>query len=165
MLRKPWRVLNRLAKQTPTDWGDLIEAQIALVVAQLLVWTRPVGRFVEDVQLSSPGVQEPLSKRSKAWGEAFRTAVAIRRAADHSPLKPKCLVRAVALSRMLENRGIHGSRVRVGVQRKDGQFSAHAWVEVGQRMLGDDARHVESFAQLVDVQVVKSDLRGMLRTT
>jgi hypothetical protein len=45
--------------------------------------------------------------------------------------------------------------VRIGVRRLDGEFSAHAWVELGGRVLGDDARSVSSFAQLLDVSVVK----------
>ena len=70
-------------------------------------------------------------------------------------IRPKCLVRAVALCRMLEQRGIMGSRVRIGVRRIDGVFSAHAWVELGQHVLGDDIHRVSSFAQLFDVSVVK----------
>jgi hypothetical protein len=150
----PRRVMARLAEQDLADWNDLVDAQISLLIAQYLVWTRPKGRFVKDAQLDSPGVQEPVSLRSGMWRNAFRSAVAIRRVADHSLLKPRCLVRAVALSRMLEKRGITGSRVRVGVQQRGGEFSAHAWVELGQRVLGDDAQHVHSFAELVDLQVV-----------
>jgi hypothetical protein len=154
-MRKPQRIITRLARQSSAEWSDLIDAQRALVVAQLLVWTRPVGQFVEDVQRSSPGVQEPLGRNSKMWSDALRTALAVRRVADHGLLRPKCLVRAVALSRMLDQRGITGSRVRVGVRRIDGEFEAHAWVELGQRVLGDDALHVSSFAQLLDVKVVR----------
>ncbi len=155
---KPQRIFTRLARQSSAEWSDLIDAQMALVVAQLLVWTRPVGRFVEDVQNSSPGVQEPVPRHSKTWRDALRTALAVRRVADHGLLRPKCLVRAVALSRMLEQRGIAGSCVRVGVRRLDGEFGAHAWVELGQRVLGDDARHVSSFAPLLDVKVVKKHI-------
>jgi|SRR6478609_3702539 len=150
----PRRVMARLAEQDLADWNDLVDAQVSLLIAQYLVWTRPKGRFVKDAQLDAPGVQEPVSLRSGMWRNAFRSAVAIRRVADHSLLKPRCLVRAVALSRMLEKRGITGSRVRVGVQQRAGEFSAHAWVELGQRVLGDDAQHVRSFAELVDLQVV-----------
>jgi hypothetical protein len=155
MLRKSERIVTQLARQSSTEWSDLLEAQRALVVAQLLVWTRPVGRFVENVQHSAPGIQEPIARHSITWREALRTAQAVRRVADHGLLRPKCLVRAVALSRMLEQRGISGSRVRIGVRRIDGEFEAHAWVELGQRVLGDDERHVSSFAQLLDVKVVE----------
>jgi hypothetical protein len=148
------RTIARLADQDLVGWNDLVSAQVALLVAQYLVWTRPRGMFVKDAQLESPGVQEPISLRSDVWRNAFRAAVALRRVADHSLLKPKCLVRAVALSRMLEQRGIAGSRVRVGVQQQAGQFSAHAWVELGQRVLGDDAEHVRSFSELVDLKIV-----------
>jgi hypothetical protein len=151
---KPWQMLTRAARQTPADWSDLIEAQFAIIEAQLLIWTRPVGRFVSDAPTGSPDNREPLSGRSPEWRDAFRSARAVRMAADHGVLRPKCLVRAVALSRMLEKRGIRGSRVRVGVQQENGEFKAHAWVQLGQRVLGDDARHVATFARLLDVQAI-----------
>jgi hypothetical protein len=153
--RKRGSIITRLARQDSAEWSDLLQAQKALVIAQLLVWTRPVGRFVEDVRRFSPGVQEPISRSSITWRDALRTALAVRRAADNGLIRPKCLVRAVALSRMLDQRGIAGSRVRIGVRRTDGVFSAHAWVELGQHVLGDDVRNVSSFAQLLDVSVVK----------
>jgi len=155
VLQKPQSIFTRLARQNSADWSDLLQAQKALVIAQLLVWTRPVGRFVEDVRHVSPGVQEPISRSSTTWRDALRTSVAVRRAADNGLIRPKCLVRAVALCRMLEQRGIMGSRVRIGVRRIDGVFSAHAWVELGQHVLGDDIHRVSSFAQLFDVSVVK----------
>lgn len=145
-------MLTRAARQTPAEWSDLIEAQIAIITAQLLVWTRPLGRFVSDAPISSTGVRQPVSARSRR--DAFRTAKAVRRAANYGVIRPKCLVRAVALTRMLEKRGIYGSRIRVGVQRENGEFTAHAWVELGERVLGEDARHVATFARLLDVQAV-----------
>ena len=147
-------LIARLAKQDREEWRELIAAQLALLVAQFQVWTRPVGRFVEDVQHVAPGVQEPMRRNSKEWNEALRVARAVRRAADHGIVRPKCLVRAVAISRMLEQRGISGGRVRIGVRRVDGKFAAHAWVELGQRLLGDDVRHVRSFSELIDVKVI-----------
>lgn len=163
MLRKPVRLLRGLATQSADQWSDLIEAQIALIVAQVLVWTRPVGRFVEDVSVSAPEVQKPLSRYSPESRKAYHLALQLRRAADHGLLRPKCLVRSVALSRMLDKHGIHGAKVRVGVRRLDGQFAAHAWVELGQRVLGDDIGHVAGFAHLVDVQVLENDHARVMR--
>lgn len=152
------RLIGRLAPHSAGEWIALIEAQKALVIAQLLVWTRPVGRLVEDAQHVAPGLQEPIARYSTTWRDALRIAVSVRRAADHGLLRPKCLVRAVAVSRLLEQHGIKGSRVRIGVRRLNGIFSAHAWVELGQRVLGEDAEHVGSFAQLLDVKVVDNEL-------
>ncbi|MGH7603747.1 MAG: lasso peptide biosynthesis B2 protein [Gemmatimonadaceae bacterium] len=157
------RLLKGLARQSASEWSDLVEAQIALIVAQVLVWTRPVGRFVEDVSVASPGLQEPLNRRSRDWRDAYRMALQLRRAADHGIMRPKCLVRSVALSRMLDKHGIYGSRVRVGVRRLDGEFAAHAWVELGQHVLGDDIGHVAGFAQLVDVQLLTKDHPRVMR--
>ncbi len=152
------RLIARFAPHSAGEWIALIEAQKALVVAQFLVWTRPLGGLVEDAQHLSPGLQEPIARYSTTWRDALRIAVSVRRAADHGLLRPKCLVRAVALSRLLEQHGIEGSRVRIGVRRLNGVFSAHAWVELGQRVLGDDAGHVSSFAQLLDIKVVDNHL-------
>jgi hypothetical protein len=163
MTRKPVRLLRGLARQSAKQWSDLIEAQIALIVAQVLVWTRPVGRFVEDVSVRAPGLQPPMSRFSPEWHRAYHIALQVRRAADHGVMRPKCLVRSVALSRMLDKHGIQDSRVRIGVRRLDGEFSAHAWVELGQRVLGDDLGHVAGFAQLVDVQLLKKDHPPVMR--
>ena len=159
---RPQRLVMKLSRQSAADWRDLIAAQAALLMAQVQVWTRPVGRFVEDVQRVAPGLQAPISRNSREWGEALRIARAVRRVADNGLMKPKCLVRAVAINRVLESRGIKGSRVRIGVRRIDGNFSAHAWVELGQRLLGDDPRHVSTFAQLLDVKVLDNATKRSL---
>jgi transglutaminase superfamily protein len=50
-----------------------------------------------------------------------------------------CLTQALALHRLLARFG-YASVVQVGVQRCDGHFSAHAWVEhEGQSFLGSSA--------------------------
>jgi hypothetical protein len=86
---------------------------------------------------------------------AERIALAINRAATYGVFRPLCLVRAVALSRMLEARGMRGSRVRVGVRRRRGRFAAHAWVEYKSRVLGDHEDHVGTFAALDDVHLLR----------
>lgn len=141
--------LRKLAKLSPREWVELLQAQLALIAAQVLVWTRPTGKLVSggpppaaDV---GPAVLDP---------RAPRLALAVSRAADYGLFRPLCLVRAVALNRMLERRGIRGSRIRIGVRMRSGRFAAHAWVEYGHRVLGDSEAHVASFAELADVHLV-----------
>ena len=55
---------------------------------------------------------------------------------------------------LLERHGIRGSRVRVGVRMRNGRFAAHAWVEYGDRVLGDNEAHVGSFVELSEVHLV-----------
>jgi hypothetical protein len=85
---------------------------------------------------------------------AERLAVAVSRAGDYGVFRPLCLVRAVALNRLLERSGIRGSRIRIGVRMRRGRFGAHAWVEYGGRVIGDIPEHVESFAELADVRLL-----------
>jgi hypothetical protein len=148
------RRLGLLARQSPAQLADLLIAQATLVGAQLLVWIRPTGGLISEARPSDEAESAPLPG-PEAWQQAVRTAAAVRRAASYGVFRPRCLVRSVALNRMLERRGISGSRVRVGVQMHETRFAAHAWVELHGRVLGDDVRHTSSFKHLVDVQVAR----------
>lgn len=55
-------------------------------------------------------------------------AQAIARASFHSPFRPTCLERSLALLWMLGRRGVAGT-LRFGVRKSGGTFEAHAWVE------------------------------------
>jgi hypothetical protein len=54
---------------------------------------------------------------------------------------------------MLDSRGIDGAVVRVGVRRANGEFLAHAWVEIAGETLGDADEHVGSFVPLTNLDV------------
>ncbi len=101
----------------------------------------------EPVAPSLP-LDPPVLSRAEAL------ALAVGRAAEFGVFRPLCLVRAVALNRVLERHGITGSRVRVGVRMRNGRFAAHAWVEYGDRVLGDNEAHVGSFVELSEVRLV-----------
>lgn len=129
---------------------DVVEAQLALVRAQTLRWLRPLGEFVEV----TPGKGLPVSRASSAERRTSeRLASAINRATRYGLFRPVCLTRAVALSRMLDAHGIAGHRIRIGVRRDGGSFAAHAWVELGQRVLGDTVANTLSYAPLTQVSV------------
>ena len=129
---------------------ELVRAQVALIEAQVIVWTRPTGRLV-----TNDAVPRPAGDAGEIEPVAARIALAVNRAAAYGLFRPLCLVRAVALSRMLESRGLHGSQVRVGVRRRRGRFAAHAWVEYKNQVLGDQEAHVGTFAPLDDVQLLR----------
>ena len=79
--------------------------------------------------------------------------MAVVRAARFGVFRPQCLVRSVALSQMLADRRISGALLRVGVRRKNGEFSAHAWVELAGETLGDADDHVGSFVPMTNLDV------------
>src|SRR4051794_20902324 len=94
------------------EWRELAEAQLAILSAQMHVWCRPVGRLVTPSMQASSFVPWGPSERFAAerWGRA------VNRAACYGLLRPQCLVRALALTRLLESRGITGSSIRIGVR-------------------------------------------------
>lgn len=85
--------------------------------------------------------------------EAQRIAIAVARASRHGLFRPACLTRSLALQRLLERRGIRASRVCVGVRLEGDRFEAHAWVELGDQILGDKPEHVRGFEGLTELQV------------
>ncbi|HEV2125291.1 MAG TPA: lasso peptide biosynthesis B2 protein [Chloroflexota bacterium] len=136
--------LGRLASLSRSELFDLLHAQWALAYAQFLVRTRPTGQLVSP---ASPAGKNPSTPSCEAL--ASRLSLAVVRAAEHGLFRPACLVRAIALHRMLEARGIRGSRICVGVRYEQRRFAAHAWVEYGDQVLGDHAAYVGAFAPLI----------------
>jgi len=123
-----------------------MQAQWALLAARGMVRNRPIG------SLATPTVGNPPADPARL-PEARRLALAIVRAARFGVFRPQCLVRSVALSQMLADRRISGALVRVGVRRKNGEFSAHAWVELAGETLGDADDHVGSFVPMTNLDV------------
>ena len=57
-----------------------------------------------------------------------RIARLLHLAARFGPYRPGCLVRSLALQRLLRRSGIE-SRLRIGIRKQDATLDAHAWVE------------------------------------
>lgn len=143
--------LRRVRRLSAADWADVVSAQIALFSAQRAVARRPVGQLVSPAPSDTAEESTVLSPPDP---RAARFARAVNRAATYGVFRPRCLVRALALNRLLEAQGITGSWIRIGVRWDDGRFTAHAWVEYRQRPLGDPVEHVTPFAALADVRAV-----------
>jgi hypothetical protein len=152
---------RKLASLGAREWVDMLEAQVALLWAQLLVWTRPQGKLVASVPAGAPrpvmpdehaDESEPILPEER---RARELALGVTRAAYFGLFRPLCLVRSVALQRMLERHGVRGSLVRVGVRWQHGRFTAHAWVELRGRVLGDASDHVARFTELSSVNLLR----------
>jgi hypothetical protein len=130
----------------------LLRAQWALIVAERMVRRLPPGHLTAR-RGSAPTTVAAVSlvgdtRRAKALGDA------VRRAAKYGVFRPACLVRSIALQRMLEIDGIRGATIRVGVRQSEEGMDAHAWVELGGEVLGDSAAHVREYVPLDDLNVV-----------
>ncbi len=161
------RRLGRLVSLTSIERADLFRAQWAILLARLELRTRATGALLrrrsEDEWNVGPCRDAPFGCRADPAGMLSRPAeaeraraleLAVRRAATYGPVRTTCLLRAAALQRLLERAGIRGSRLRIGVRRADDLFAAHAWVELGELVLGDQPRHVRTFTA-TDLKLVR----------
>jgi len=144
--QSPAHLARKLSSLSPVEWWELIQAQWALLMAQAIVRRRPIGSLATPTTIVRPADPGRMP-------EARRLALAIVRAARFGVFRPQCLVRSVALSRMLSSHRIEGAIVRVGVRRAGGEFLAHAWVELAGETLGDVDEHVGSFVPLTNLDV------------
>jgi len=141
---------RRLRQVTLREVGLLAEAQAVLLSCQLAKMRRPVGQLLEWNAPEPDVITGPIDGRlveSVCW--------AVSRAHRFGVFRPKCLVRALAIQRMLRRRGIVTSRLQIGVRTLEGRFEAHAWVELGGAILGDSPQHVRQFTRVNDHRLVE----------
>lgn len=151
---------GRLARLAGTG-----EALAALAASECTVRRRARGRALSLPSRpegdaggapASPDGERPGSGEGGGIGEgdeAGRVARSVARACRLVPWDPSCLVRALALERLLRRRGLEAARVRVGVRREGGDFAAHAWVEHRGEVVGDAPDHVRDYRPLPDLDV------------
>ena len=148
-LLRPLRKLHKLRKISFSQGRDILRAQMALFAASRTVRKRPLGDLVTVAEDSASATDAQGRERSE------RIAWSVVQAANHGLLPATCLVRSVAIQRMLDREGLPPGEIRVGVKWDDGGFSAHAWVEQGERILGDTRRHVRQFDPVTDMRLVR----------
>jgi hypothetical protein len=138
----------RLRRVTAGELGMIAEAQVVLLSCQLAKWRRPIGKLIEwNAGGDGTGVND--------WRAVERVAWAVTRAGRYGVFRPKCLVRSLAIQRMLRRRGIAASTLNIGVRMQDGSFQAHAWVELSGAVVGDTLQHVQTFAKVTDFRLVE----------
>ncbi len=147
MPANPLRKLTRTLLSEPRAILELLEAQTALLLARLARHRTPLGRLVEESSSQSPA--------DPRWEiPARRVSLAVDRAARLGLIRPTCLEQAMAMQRMLKRRGVEPGVIRIGVLLRDGRFAAHAWIQIGNRVLGDSSQRVSRFHRLTDVKAV-----------
>ena len=141
-------VLRKLFSLDSRSLADLVAAQRALLRARRLLKRQPIGSLtIRDTGVGASPAGDPDRARA--------VAQAVTRAATHGLFRPFCLVRALALRELLHQQGISGSEIRIGVRRRNGGFSAHAWVRWGDQILGDLPEHVATFTEVDDIRVLE----------
>lgn len=141
---------------------DLAVAQWWIIRAARAVRTRPSGELVAPSLAPTPAPEPKSAPNADPAQQALvhRTTLAVYRASRFGILRPKCLVRSMALHEMLESRGIGGSDVRFGMRRTNGRFEAHAWVEWNGTILGDDPSEIVTFEAFTQIGLARHDAAG-----
>jgi len=111
--------LRRVLLLKPSDITLLCRAAVILLSIRLSLWMRPWNRF------RSPATRTGSLRAMNPGVNRLEWAVL---AASRFIPRATCLTRALALHRLLTNYG-YRSKVEFGIQRSDGRFAAHAWVE------------------------------------
>jgi hypothetical protein len=143
-----WYLARRLARASRREIVDLLRAQWAIVRMRVRLLVVPQG------ELLRVGATSGMPISSGDLTRAAQLALAVERAAENGPVSNTCLVRALAIRSLLENEGIHGAIIRVGVRMGPGSFAAHAWVELEGAVIGDRREHVATFRVVDDVALV-----------
>jgi hypothetical protein len=149
-VRPRLQALRRLFAIPVREIGDLFVAQAQLLAALGAVRHRPTGALLRRVR------SMPAPHRAPDEQRLARLAVAVDRVARHGVFTPTCLVRAVALERLIQRANAGSAIVKVGVAQHAGGFFAHAWVEIEGRVVGDEASFVRRFTPLEDFSALAS---------
>lgn len=138
------RHARKLLSLSARQWRDLLRAQWSLWRAQWAMRHRPTGALLD--RWSAGAVTHTADPRDLP--RAREIGEAVRRVALYGVSRPQCLARSLAISTLLENEGIRGGIVRIGVRPQEAKIAAHAWVEFAGEIVGDSWAHVRDFQLL-----------------
>jgi Transglutaminase-like superfamily len=128
--------------------GRVAAAQWELVRARLSVAVTRRGRLLYPVTGTPSPVLDEAVRRARGVSRAIEWA------ATYGLFRPTCLVRAIALERMLKREGIGGASVRIGARRSSSRIEMHAWIDLGGTVLGDLPERAGTFTPLRDFTVL-----------
>jgi hypothetical protein len=118
--------LRAFARLTRRDQRLLLKAFITLAICRARLRAQNIEKLQAWATPTRAGNRATAVQRL-AWA----VEVASRRM-----LGATCLCRALALQRLLAENG-HGSELRIGIEKNNDRFSAHAWlVHGGQVLIG-----------------------------
>ena len=136
--------LRSAFRLSPADWLYFFQAWVWLLLFDIRLRTRPFPELQAFAAQLSPRVA-PSPEQTGNLIDALRLAVDHARYNHLYPMT--CLRRALALQKMLGQRGI-AVELKIGVRKDDGQLNANAWLEYQGRPLGEPEKITERFSAL-----------------
>jgi hypothetical protein len=131
-------------------WRQLsVSERRALREAWLLLGLTRAGLIVLPFGVLRTWLGRYGARRSRRQASVQQTAWAVAAAARRLPRGATCLPQALACHTMLHRRG-YASRLHIGAAAREGigEISAHAWVEIDDRVIIGDLDDLARFAPL-----------------
>ena len=144
------RALNQLKALSVGEWQVLLTSLLLLPSIALALrfkgfkWTREFLQKRISKTAGSPPDGE-TSNLQNTLSTAQSVARMVSAAANHGLYRANCLKRSLATWWLLQRRGIR-AELNIGVNKDDGHFSAHAWVEYMGRTLVEADDVTERFS-------------------
>ena len=134
---------TRSAQLPGADRRLFVEAWLRLMLTIVALRTIGFRRLMHFTPAES-------ERRPSVHEETFimQRIASIERAARYQLRPAMCLPRSVVLHQWLRQYGIL-SQLRLGVAKRDQQFAAHAWIEVGDNVVYESTAAASRFTPLV----------------
>jgi len=148
-----WR---RFRKRPVEDRALILRALLALPLTGIGLRVFGFRRWKEFMEGFSLPRRTSFSLESATQFEiAGRAVRAIRSVELHGPATPNCLERSMVLWWLLRREGIAGE-LHIGARKSGPRFEAHAWVELGGKVLNDSAEVHNHYARF-DAPIAASE--------
>jgi hypothetical protein len=139
-------VFTSLAKLAQLSWSErrlLCTSLLALPASWMALRLLGFNRLRN--LLNTPGSERSRNRNPIRDLEARSVARMVRLAAEHGIFHANCLEQSLTLAWLLRRRGIQ-TELRIGAQRREGEFAAHAWLEMDGVTLNETADVAEHFS-------------------
>ena len=132
--KQGWRKLSRIERRLFLQAFVLMPLMIP---GLRLLGLRRLQRLLMNGMPSEMGSgRKKFNGKDEVLAECQNITGMVNKAAWHNPIFSTCLHRSLVLWLLLGREGIAGD-LRLGAQKTDGQFDAHAWVEYQGIVLND----------------------------
>ena len=135
------RALTKLRALDAYEWAVLGEAVVNILSVSVRLRLVGLAPLLEESG-------RPSTRQAVDCVSARRIAALVTASSRRMPIRATCLVRSLALNRMLRRRGID-SRLRIGVRLLEAsRLDAHCWVELDGVPLNDVADIASHYAAI-----------------
>lgn len=145
------QLTDKAIRLTLLDWLALMEAWWMLLFFHLgLLWMS-----YERLIISTHAKSETNPDATNALVIAQNVQRLVGFASRLHPIRMTCLVRSLALKKMLSKRNIH-AHIKIGAQKIQNTMYAHAWVEVIGRPIGEADDVAQKFSVFESVAKINT---------